>query len=191
LSREEYYASYEENEGGEVESARRFLVRCWQAIGAKTSDRTGWRSLISSNGPNVTNEWNKLPEKILLVAKRLKKAQIENQPAAQLITRYKRADVLIYADPPYVLQTRSKRHYKHEMSNKDHIELLDLLDQHPGPVLLSGYAHPLYDDYLRHWHRETIVTIAEAGASRTEVLWINPIAAEQLQPTLFPLESVR
>jgi DNA adenine methylase len=187
LSREEYYACYDENTEDEVELARRFLVRYWQAIGAKTSDRTGWRSLISPNGPRVIQEWSRLPEKILLVAERLKEAQIENQPSTKLIQRYKRKEVLIYADPPYILETRTKRHYKHEMTIQDHIELLDLLDAHPGPVLLSGYAHPLYDERLKHWKRETFTALAEAGAKREEVLWINPVAAEQgyFQQTLF------
>ncbi|WP_306465186.1 hypothetical protein [Thermaerobacillus caldiproteolyticus] len=35
LSREEYYVCYDDNMEDELELARRFLVRCWQAIGAK------------------------------------------------------------------------------------------------------------------------------------------------------------
>lgn len=189
LSREEYYQTYNDPDpnGNEIEQARRFLVRCWQAIGAKTSDRTGWRSLIVSNGPDTAKEWGKLPKKILMVADRLKQAQIENQPAAKLIERYKRSDVLIYADPPYILETRTKRHYKHEMDNVKHIELLDQLDSHPGPVLLSGYDHDLYNNRLTGWHKESINVSAEAGAKRQEVLWINPIAARHgyFQETLF------
>lgn len=186
LSREEYYLSYEKYEGNDIERARRFLIRCWQAIGGKTSDRTGWRSLINANGTKVVYEWDKLPLKIINTAKRLKNAQIEHQPAVKLISRYNRENVLIYCDPPYILETRTKRHYKHEMTIDDHIELLELLDQHPGPVLLSGYAHPLYDERLKHWSRETIFAKAEAGAIRTEVLWINQIAAEKVfKPNLF------
>lgn len=187
FSREEYYSSYEFETGNEIEHARRFLVRCWQAIGAKTSDRTGWRSLISSNGPDVAKEWSKLPEKILMVTKRLKQAQIEHQPAVKLLERYKRKEVLVYADPPYIIETRTKRHYKHEMTIEDHIELLNVLDAHPGPVLLSGYVHHIYDDRLKHWHKETLDVAAEAGAKRQEVLWINSIAAERgmYQESLF------
>ncbi|MGE8207726.1 DNA adenine methylase [Heyndrickxia sp. NPDC080065] len=187
FSREEYYKSYKFETGDEIEDARRFLVRCWQAIGAKTSDRTGWRSLISSNGPDVAMEWSKLPEKILRVAKRLKQAQIENQPAVKLLERYRRKEVLVYADPPYIIETRTKRHYKHEMTIDDHIELLEVLDAHPGPVLLSEYAHHIYDERLKHWQRETMDVAAEAGAKRQEVLWINPVAAETgfYQETLF------
>lgn len=183
LSREEYYQSYEDPDPAktEIEQARMFLIRCWQAIGAKTSDRTGWRSLISSNGPDTAKEWDRLPEKILKVTERLKEAQIENQPAAKLIERYKKDNVLIYADPPYVLETRTKRHYKHEMNMDDHLTLLDLLDKHPGPVILSGYEHEVYNDILKDWHKESLQVLAEAGAKRNEILWINPVAAEQVQ----------
>lgn len=187
LSREEYYSSYDEPTGDNIEDARRFLVRCWQAIGGKTSDKTGWRALISSNGPDTAKEWSDLPQKILRVTERLKEAQIEHQPAVKLIERYKNPDVLIYADPPYILETRTKRHYKHEMTESDHIQLLELLNEHPGPVLLSGYEHDIYNDLLKDWHKESIQVLAEAGARRQEVLWINSIAAQNgyFQQSLF------
>jgi len=186
-SRKEYCASYDMDGADELERARRFLVRCWMARGAKTSDRTGWRHIIDHSGPSVVKAWNELPGKIAEIAERLKNVQLEQQPAIQLIQRYKRPDVLIYADPPYLLSTRSGRMYKHEMTDEDHAELLDVLDAHPGPVLLSGYANPLYDERLKHWHREEKQVLAEAGLVRTEVLWINPIAAEHAgrQLTLF------
>lgn len=186
-SREEYYASYDMDGADDLERARRFLVRCWMARGAKTSNRTGWRHIIDHSVPSVVKAWNSLPGKIAEIAERLKNVQLEQQPAIQLIQRYKRPDVLIYADPPYLLSTRSGRMYKHEMTDEDHAELLDVLDEHPGPVLLSGYDNTLYDERLRHWHREERQVLAEAGRIRTEVLWINPVAAESIgrQLTLF------
>jgi DNA adenine methylase len=186
-SRAEYYASYEQVED-ELERARRFLVRMWQAMGAKTSDRTGWRSDISIDTSYKPKEWAKVPAKLEAVAERLRVAQIENQPAAKLLERYRRPDVLIYCDPPYIGSTRSKRMYRFEMMKEDeHSALIDQLEKHPGPVLISGYSHALYDSRLTHWLRETIQVQAESGQRRTEVLWINPIAAEHAgrQMTLF------
>nr|WP_317954630.1 transposase family protein [Paenibacillus chitinolyticus] len=49
------------------------------------------------------------------ISNRLKNVQIEQQPAVKLIERYNRSDGLIYADPPYILETRSKRMYKTRM----------------------------------------------------------------------------
>jgi len=184
-AREEYYKGYE-TEGNDIERARRFLVRCWMARGGKTSDRTGWRHIIDLNAPHPARDWQKLPDKIMQVTDRLRDVQIECQPAVKLIGRYKRPEVLIYADPPYILSTRSKRMYKNEMNEDDHTELLDALMDHPGPVVLSGYAHPMYDERLADWRRETKSVKAEAGRIRTEVLWINPIAAGKVgQMALF------
>ncbi|QMV40235.1 DNA adenine methylase [Cohnella cholangitidis] len=179
-SREEYYTSYEPVED-EVERARRFLVRTWQAIGAKTSDRTGWRSNIQfDKAPHKLwpAQWSDAPEEIIEATNRLKNVQIEQQPVLQILERYRYSEVCIYADPPYVLSTRSSRMYRHEMNEDDHHELLEALDKHPGPVILSGYAHPLYDDRLGHWTRNERAATADRGKPRTEVLWINPIAAE-------------
>lgn len=178
-SREEYYNSYEAA-SDELERARRLIVRLWQGRGGKMASRTGWRNMIEANGPLPGNDWLRFPEKVTVIAERLKGVQIEHQPALELLRRYNRPNVLIYADPPYVLATRTTSSYRHEMSEDDHVELLDRLDKHSGPVLLSGYAHPLYDDRLKHWKRETKKALAEAGASREEVLWINPTAAAQV-----------
>ncbi|WP_339245241.1 DNA adenine methylase [Paenibacillus sp. FSL F4-0243] len=189
-SRQEYYSAYGSSEElDEMERARLFLVRCWMARGGKTSDRTGWKHNIDvSKSPNnrMPDQWAKVPEKIMAVTERLKEVQIEQQPALKLIERYKVSSVLIYADPPYLLSTRSKRLYRNEMKDEDHIEMLNALDDHPGPVILSGYDHPMYNERLKHWRREEKQALAEMGRIRTEVLWINPVAAEySRQLTLF------
>lgn len=180
-SREEYYLSYELTGTG-IEDARRFLVRCWQAFGAKTSDRTGWRNDVQGRqNTSCSRVWRNLPGRILAAADRLKDAQIENRPALEVIERHRYPDVLIYADPPYVLGTRKgKRLYKHEMTDQDHRDLIEVLDRHPGPVVLSGYANPLYDDRLAGWGRKTARAAAEGGRRRQEVLWLNPVAVKQL-----------
>jgi DNA adenine methylase len=185
-ARAEYYKGYD-SEGTDLERARRFLVRCWMARGGKTSDRTGWRHIIDLNAPHPAKDWQHLPEKILEVTDRLRNVQIECQPAVKLLERYKRPEVLVYADPPYILSTRNNRMYKNEMKDADHKELLEVLVAHPGPVLLSGYDHEMYNGRLKHWRREERQVQAEAGRTRTEVLWINPIAAEHAgrQLTLF------
>lgn len=127
----------------------------------------------------MPDQWRKVPDRIMAVTERLRDVQIEQQPALKLIERYKAPSVLIYAGPPYLLSTRSKRLYRHEMKDDDHIELLDALDAHPGPVILSGYDHPMYNGRLKHWQREEKQALAEMGRIRTEILWINPVAAEQ------------
>jgi DNA adenine methylase len=107
--------------------------------------------------------------------------QIENQPALKLIERYARKNVFIYADPPYVLSTRSKRIYACEMKDKDHIELLQLLLKHPGPVMISGYMNEIYADMLKGWKILTKFSNCEGGLTREESIWLNyEPPAEQL-----------
>ncbi|MCE0450047.1 hypothetical protein [Brevibacillus sp. AF8] len=66
--------------------------------------------------------------------------------------------------------------YRNEMTDADHIELLDALDENQGPVILSGYDNDLYNIRLKHWRREEKKVLAEMGRIRTEVIWINPVA---------------
>jgi len=176
-AREEYCKSYEKTDDP-VEEARRFLVRCWQAHGSSYIYKPGWRNCIAGRD-SYTPTWNQLPRRILDTVARLKSAQIENQPAVKLIRRYKDPNVLIYADPPYVVSSKNwKRRYGHEMTDEEHIELLEALYSHPGPVLISGYENLIYDKCLARWDKECIEVVIEEGRIKKEVLWLNPIAAE-------------
>ncbi|BAH44540.1 putative methyltransferase [Brevibacillus brevis NBRC 100599] len=189
-SREEFKAAYD-LPNDDVDRARRFLVKCWQAIRVKTGSISGWKCRGTADDSYRVKQWNELPNKISVVAERLKEIQIENRPALQIIGRYRREDVLIYADPPYILGTRNGEIYESEMTDRDHSDLLQTLKDHPGPVLLSGYANELYDDLLSDWQREERQQIIETGQARTEVLWINPVAADQVgQQTIFSLPGI-
>jgi DNA adenine methylase len=185
-SREEYKNSYILT-GNSLEDARRFLVRMWQAIGAKSSDITGWRNNIKGNNGNLTQFNMRLPRNIIEASLRLKHTsgclvQIENQPAVKLIQRHNQKNVLIYADPPYVRSTRSGRIYKCEMTDQDHVELLETLLQHSGPVIISGYESELYNGLLSGWNVVKQLARCEGGQERTEILWMNyETHAEQLQ----------
>ena len=176
-SREEYRQSYATT-GDTLEDARRFLVRMWQAIGAKSSDITGWRSNIKTVNGNCPQWSTQLPKNIIKTSRRLQHfgnclVQIENQPAPQLIERYQRKNVFIYCDPPYPLSTRSGRIYACEMKDADHVELLELLRKHPGKAMVSGYENEIYNDLLEGWHKETRSANCEGGVRRQEVIWMN------------------
>jgi DNA adenine methylase len=112
-----------------LETARRFLVRCWQAQYLDFTRHTAWRH----NGPaahsSTTSLWRKLPKRLLGAVERLQQAEIECRPALDLIRRHAFPNVLLYVDPPYVLATRGRRQlYDREMSGAEHAELLAVLD---------------------------------------------------------------
>ena len=186
-SRTEYSKSYDPVDEPGVEKARRFLVRMWQGIGAKSSGSTGWRKNVIGVNGNVPRFHISLPDNILDICERLKHAkgsfivQIENLDAFELIERHNTTDTLIYADPPYVRETRSGRIYKHEFKDQYHERLLELLKRHKGYVVLSGYACALYDNILCDWHRYEISTQTEAANRKTEVIWCNYQATSQMQ----------
>lgn len=187
-SRTEYEASYERADDP-LEDARRFLVRCWQAHATKVGSTSGWRFELSDvRGQPACGDWLTCAQRIDATAERLRGVYVENRPAERVIAAYAAnagaSRTLIYVDPPYLL-TSSPRYYRHNMTLEEHGALLELLGEHPGPALVSGYPHPLYDDLLRDWRRAEASSQAEKGRSRTEVLWINPVAAEALEGRLF------
>ncbi len=171
-----------------IENARRFAVRCWQSHGVRFREdggRQGWKHNGLCGHQYPAKRWQSVPERLRAVAARLKDAEIRHRPAVEIMAYYNTPDTLIYCDPPYIRSTRNDRYYAHEMTNDEHVQLLDILNAHAGPAVLSGYAHPLYDERLPHWYRVTAPAVAEHGRHRTEVLWLNPKAASCQQLRLF------
>jgi DNA adenine methylase len=167
--------------GDEVEDARRYLVLSWMQHGTKYDRRGGWRHQGSEGRSSTYQLWASLPDRLAAVAAQLKRAEIECLPALTIIGYYATTDTLLYVDPPYLLSTRSGgRMYRHEMTDADHVALLDALDAHPGPVLLSGYQSALYDERLTAWRRVDTITQAEKGNERVESLWLNAACQERL-----------
>lgn len=188
-SRQEYERTYlPEIPADPFDRATRFLVRCNQGYGFRTNEiRVGWKNDVQGRErAYAAKNWVALPEVISQAAERLRGVQIEHRPAAEVIARFNSENVLIYCDPPYVLSARigGKRQYKHEMTDADHEELLAVLKEHRGPVLISGYPSELYDRELRDWYQNTASATGQLGRRRQEVLWMN-FEPERRQETLF------
>lgn len=182
-SRDEYIQACEHDpEESDIERARKFAVRCWMGFGCSNLYRNGFRSSQQRTSPHTTKEWRSLPERLIAASERLKNAQIENLPAAELIRRYDTPDVFIYVDPPYLHGTRKNYLYRCEMEDQEHVELLQLLADHPGKVLLSGYDNDLYNSMLPGWNKVQKKTQAEAGIPRIETLWMNYEAGQWRLP---------
>ena len=152
-----------------------FYVRTMMGYGFRTNERkVGWKNDIQGReAAYAANGWCKVPEIIYHAAERLRGVQIECRPAVEVIQRFNYPNVLIYADPPYLLDTRHGKQYKHEMTDHDHLDLLNALKAHRGPVLLSGYDSPLYNDALQGWYRDEVTVYAQSATKRREVLWMN------------------
>lgn len=178
-SREEYERAWSRFKAGGkargIEDARLTLVRYWQSHGSTSVYKGGWKNdRAGREYAYDVRYWRNLPGWVLDAAERLKDAQIEQAPAVELIRRFKHPDVLIYADPPYVVSTRKGKQYVVDMvEDRQHIELLEALKEHPGPVILSGYENELYEKHLQGWVKLNKKALAEGGAARTETVWLN------------------
>lgn len=168
-----------------LEQARRTLVKHWMSVGADGNARgyvNGWRHLGKQAGRAISppDEWGRVPERIMVHAKRIKHAHIDNLPAIESLSRVNGQKALAYVDPPYLKEVRAGRMYRVEMLETDkHIELLRFLrDDWRGMAVLSGYVHEIYDEFLTGWQRVTRNVSAGMGQSRVEALWINPAAQQ-------------
>lgn len=184
LAREIYYTPYarqvyedacaREPEGS-FERAVNFYIRLNMGYGFRTNgEKTGWKNDIQGRErAYAAQNWCNLPDKIMQAAERIRGVQIECRPAVELISRFNYPGVLVYADPPYVLGTRHGKQYRCEMDDRDHNDLLDVLEAHKGPVILSGYDNPLYKDCLSGWHREETTCYSQMCSQKKEILWMN------------------
>ena len=152
-----------------------FLIKCWQGHGFRTNGyKVGWKSDVHGREKAYALwNWYRLPECIIEIAERLRKVQIENRPALEVIKRFDYSDVFQYWDPPYLLGTRTGKQYKHEMSDVDHEELLKTALKCKAKIMISGYESELYNNYLKEWEKRYFKSCAEHGGSRQEVVWMN------------------
>ena len=170
-------------ESDSFQRAVNYYTYMMMGYGFRTNgNKTGWKiDLQGREKSYAANMWCDAPRKILQAAERLRGVQIENRPAVQLIRRFNFPNVLVYADPPYLMETRYGEQYRMEMSEQDHLELLECLMNHKGPVLLSGYRSDLYCNTLRDWHFESIVCRNQRADAAEECLWMNFEPPMQIQ----------
>lgn len=171
-----------------LERARRLIIRAQMGFGSAgaTKGTTGFRIDTKREYETAQHVWAQYPSNLAALGQRLTGVLIENRPALDVLLAHDTPDTLFYVDPPYVHDTRYRvsmgtdRGYRHEMTNDDHLALLDALQTAQGMVVLSGYPHPLYDDALEGWERREKSARISGGrgtAKRTEVVWLNPACA--------------
>ena len=100
--------------------------------------------------------------------------QLVHGCAHRFLTEYAyRGRELVYSDPPYLQHTRSsRRRYRFDYEERDHVELLELLERLPCQVMLSGYPSALYDERLEGWQSVELQVMNQGGV-RTEKVWFN------------------
>lgn len=171
-----------------IEKARRLIIRAQMGFGSAGASKgiTGFRFDTKRAYGTAQSLWVTYPNHLADVGQRLSGVLIENRPAIQILRDHDGAETLHYVDPPYVHDTRysgakTGRVYRHEMTDQDHEELLKVLLELEGKVIVSGYPSEIYNDYLGKWKRvdtSARISSGRGNDTRTECLWINPNAQE-------------
>ncbi len=185
-----------------VERAARFFIENEMAF-AGNPDRHSWRKTVATSRCNIAENISKYLAKIAGLPTfhlRLQEAQIENLDFRRILRTHNSPETLAYVDPPYVLALRNKSHkYLFDMSEIDHRELVQMLLEYQGMVVISGYDHAIYKP-LEHagWHRTEIETTCHAvgrtrangmqgkgvilkNHRRIEIVWRNPAAMAAIE----------
>ncbi len=198
---EEYYdcLTHWEAATDPVERARQWYVGVMMSMNSSIRN-TGW-SCTKEPGSNPARSFRHAIERLDRCTARLAQVQIDHRDFERILQIYDSAVTCFYLDPPYLPAARRKRYtYHQEMSLEDHQRLLSAIQQVKGMVILSGYAHPLYQEALASWHCLRLTMrcssavrsltslqerpVEQGDWTRTECLWLNPACVRQ-QPTLF------
>lgn len=173
-SRDVFNDAHENKGVDSFDRAYRFAIRSRMGHGFKTYEKTGFKiDVFARERSYCVDTWNAMPSRLAEAAARLKGVQIENRPAIEVIRKFNHDNVLIYADPPYLMNTRGGKQYNCEMDENDHLELLAALRDHRGYVILSGYPSEMYDRELKGWHKVMKKSYNQNSDPRIEVLWCN------------------
>lgn len=169
-----------------VQRAVAFYTVLGQSISGKRLARKGdW---ARGRLDNLASRWFAKQDKLVQIHERVKGIQIECRDAIDILQEWDTDDTTFYCDPPYILDTRNKKkYYAVEPGDDYHRQLVDVLLQVRGGVVLSGYDHPIYLRLLDEgWWTDlygasAIMEVTKkdvAKRARTEIVYRNPKACE-------------
>lgn len=125
----------------EIERAARWWYMVTVSFSAQGRNFGRCISGKAQMGPKLKNNL----EHFAPVSRRLRNVQIENQDWRGIFQDFDREDVVWYLDPPYYKVYQGM--YECELSEQDHIELIERAFNLKGFVAISGYSNELYDRY--------------------------------------------
>jgi DNA adenine methylase len=161
----------------QVEYARWVMIKLRMAFGGCGS-RDQKPGFAFGKAVNQALSWSRKVDELDPVIDRLRRVTIMSRAAIDVIKRFDSADTLHYCDPPYVHDSRkSKRCYRFEMTDTDHEQLAEVLNNVQGKVVLSGYDCDLYKRLYKGWrqdHRvQKLACSKDKTQTRTETIWMN------------------
>jgi DNA adenine methylase len=184
-SRKEFDLAYEVSPDP-IENSRRIIFRSFASHGSDgiTRAHAGFRIRRNSqSGVTGANDWMNFSENIAAFSKRMQGVTIEQRPAIDLIRDFDKSTTLFYADPPYLIKTRSSSSvkYRNEITEEDHVRLADALHNIMGMAIISGYSSDLYLMLYKDWRFVSRSSRAGHAKPTIECMWLSP----NIQTTLF------
>ncbi len=166
---------------GNVEDTAQFLIRSRFSRGG-FGQSFAWSSRLRGGKPGDENSWNTFREQSLpQIIERARGAEVVSDACWWTVWQSRhRAQRMIYADPPYVRETRTAKNAygPFEMTRLQHFWLVSALKAHSGPAAISGYRCSDYDRWLHDWRRVDFDMPNNSGQGRRkqrrcESIWIN------------------
>jgi DNA adenine methylase len=176
----EWRDSLQQAAGNPVENAVRFFIHCRQSLAGRMNCFAPLSRTRTRRGMNEqASAWLNAVDGLPVIHNRLKRVSILNRNATDVIQQQDGPDTLFYLDPPYLGETRAcESVYSHEMTAGQHEELLTIIRECAGHMMLSSYPSELYTSRLRDWNRHEFVLPNQASGSKskrrmTEIVWTN------------------
>jgi DNA adenine methylase len=153
---------------------------------------------------NNADRWFARQEGLVAIYERIRTVQLECRDALDILKQWDTPDTTFYCDPPYMLSTRgNNRYYAVEPGDEWHYDLLAVLAEVRGCVVLSGYDHPAYRALgeigwtVDTYGQDTTMDVANSSLKgkvrkRVEVVYRNPRAADKayMRPLFNAIEEV-
>jgi DNA adenine methylase len=161
------------------EAVNEYILRRMSRGGMKKS--FAWSERTRGGQPGDLNAWETMIKQLPLIAKRVANITILCEDFREIIKVWDEENALLYLDPPYLHSTRSENAtevYNDEMTVEDHMDLLQLVKNARGKVVLSGYSSPLYNRNLKEWRcrKKQVANHSSQQKKKTrrvECIWVN------------------
>ncbi|MEM1953410.1 MAG: DNA adenine methylase [Candidatus Caldarchaeum sp.] len=162
-----------------------FAVSKQSFSGDTLSSSPSWGFAVKDE--KQVKSWVNSTKNLVQAIERMRNVRVECRDFREVLHDYDKPDTLLYCDPPYVLSTRCRGYYKHEMSDDEHREFVNMMLRLSGAAIVSGHWHEIYYKLEKSgWARLDITvkcfSVKTRGShnrpTRTEVLWIHPRIAE-------------
>lgn len=159
------------------QAVNEFILRRMSRGGLKK--HFAWSNRKRGGKPGDVNAWDTMLDMLPLISNRIANAYVLDKPAIDVVKAFNNSNALIYADPPYLPETRVTTDvYVEEMDTDDHIVLAKALNSFEGKVIISGYPSTLYKRLYAGWKCKKKQIPNHASQSKTkkyktECIWMN------------------